>query len=75
MTSGGNFNKELLYENLAVLHNLRIVHQDIKPENIMLSYSFKKAVFIDFGLSTFVKEKIGQKTWTKFVGTINFCSQ
>lgn len=42
------------YENLAVLHKLSIVHQDIKPENIMYSPSFDRAIFIDFGLSRII---------------------
>ena len=53
------FNFDLLYWDLAVMHHLHLVHRDIKPENIMLSSSFKKLVYIDFGLSTFIKEEIG----------------
>ncbi len=34
----------------------------------MFSKNNNKYVFIDFGLSKFVKEDIGFKTWTKFVG-------
>lgn len=59
---------------MAVLHGLGIVHCDIKPENVMLSPHFKKAVFVDFGLSKLIGEKRGEKSRTMFVGTINFCS-
>ena len=57
------------------MHKLKIVHRDIKPENIMLSPSFRKPVFIDFGLSTIIKEEIGTKTYTDFVGSIKFASE
>ena len=69
-----NLNKDLLYWNLAVLPFLHIAHRDIKPDNMMLSPSFTKPVFIDFGLSTFVKEEIGHKSLSYFFGSINFCS-
>ncbi len=39
----------------------------------MLSPHHKKTVFIDFGLSKFIEEKIGFKSMTHFVGTLNFC--
>jgi serine/threonine protein kinase len=54
-----SFNSEVLYYNLAILHSYHIVHCDIKPENIMLSPTFRKAVFIDFNLSKMIKENIG----------------
>ena len=69
-----HINAPLLYWNLALLHYLHIVHIDIKPENIMLSPTYRKPVFIDFGLSKIVKEKVGFKTLTSYAGTINFCS-
>ena len=57
-----------------MLHKLHIVHQDIKPDNIMMSPTFQKLVFIDFGLSTFIKEKIGKKKLTFYVGTAEYWS-
>lgn len=56
------------------MHRLRLVHMDIKPENIMLSPGHRKPVFIDFGLSRFVAEDLGEKSRTRFYGSINFCS-
>ena len=38
----------------------------------MLSPSFRKPIFLDFGLSTIIKEEVGIKTETNFVGSINF---
>ena len=68
------FKPEQLYESLALMHKLHIVHQDIKPENIMYSPSKNRMVFIDFGLSTVIKEDIGMKKMTEFVGNIEHCS-
>ena len=70
-----HLNSNLLYWNLAIMHKLKIIHRDIKPENIMLSPSYRKPVFIDFGLSTIIKEEIGIKTFTSFAGSMNFASE
>jgi serine/threonine protein kinase len=59
LVKGHNLNSNLLLWNLALMHQLRIVHLDIKPENIMLSPSFRKPVFIDFGFSSLIEEQIG----------------
>jgi len=56
------------------MHRFNIVHFDIKPENIMFSPTFKKAVFIDFGLSEIIKESFGHKSLFKFRGTLEYCS-
>jgi len=37
--------------NLLKMHSLKIVHRDIKPANFMHSRTFKRPVFIDFGLT------------------------
>jgi serine/threonine protein kinase len=42
-----------------MMHLLKIVHTDIKPDNIMFSKAFNKLVFIDFGLSDIIKQKMG----------------
>ena len=34
----------------------------------------EKMIFLDFGLSRFVKEDIGEKTLSRFVGTVNIAS-
>ncbi|MFN6537655.1 MAG: protein kinase domain-containing protein [Nostoc sp. EkiNYC01] len=51
--------REILINLLPVLeqvHNQRIVHRDIKPDNIILRHRDRKAVLIDFGA---VRESMG----------------
>ena len=72
-TNENPINTEDMYRSLAILHKLRIVHQDIKPDNIMFSPSKKKMVFVDFGLSQIIQEELGKQTITSYVGSINFC--
>lgn len=64
-----------LLQNLKVLHSLKIVHKDIKPENILYSESLSRFVFADFGISHAVAEGPTEKTRTNFAGTIEYCSE
>ncbi len=41
------------------MHKLNITHNDIKPQNILYSPTYKKLVFIDFGMSTLNVQKLG----------------
>lgn len=41
----------------------------------MFSPTFKKNVFIDFGGSEALKETLGEKTMSRFVGTASYCSE
>ena len=43
-----------LKQALLRLHKFKIIHFDIKPDNICFSQTFNKYVFIDFGLSKLV---------------------
>ncbi len=43
------------------MHNFYIVHCDIKPENVMLSPSYHKLVFVDFGFSDILKKNPGKR--------------
>ncbi len=56
------------------MHALRIVHCDIKPQNIAFSPHFGKVIFIDFGLTRIIKERVGEKTTTAFMGTYLYVS-
>jgi len=50
-----------LIQALQVVHDCGVIHQDIKPQNIMVSNT-GEYVFIDFGISRrIVKDKNGQK--------------
>lgn len=62
-------------DNLYTMHSFRIIHGDIKLENIMWSPNHKKNVFIDFGLSKLIKEKPGEMTFTFYFGTYLYCSE
>ncbi len=54
--------EENLIENMRIMHILKIIHRDIKPNNIMWSNEFQKPVFIDFGQTSFITETIGFRT-------------
>ncbi|XP_042597830.1 receptor-interacting serine/threonine-protein kinase 1-like [Cyprinus carpio] len=40
-------------EGLLYLHSKDIVHQDLKPDNIMVEHQTHRAVIIDLGLAKF----------------------
>lgn len=67
-------NEQKLIENMKKMHLLQIVHRDIKPDNLMWSEEYQTPVFIDFGVTTFIKERLGYKSMTRFAGTIGFVS-
>ena len=60
------------FENLKTMHQLKIVHRDIKEKNIGWSPSLKKWVFLDFGFTTCLEENFGEQTKTEFIGTIGY---
>ncbi|XP_014680785.1 PREDICTED: PAS domain-containing serine/threonine-protein kinase-like isoform X2 [Priapulus caudatus] len=55
---------------VAYLHNLGIIHRDIKDENIILNEEFH-CKLIDFGAAAYLKPG---KLFNKFFGTIEYCS-
>ena len=79
----GNFSEEevedLLIDILPILehiHNLRIIHRDIKPDNIIIRKSDGKPILIDFGI---MKEKVGtqlrsSKSSSVILGTPGYMS-
>jgi Protein kinase domain len=49
-----------LLKGLSYIHSLKLVHCDLKPENIMMkSYSRAEVKIIDFGSSCFVHDNLG----------------
>ena len=64
--------KNELFLNLKTMHTLRIVHRDVKEVNIGWSEKFEKWVFLDFGFTTCLRESIGEKSQTKFIGTFKY---
>ena len=63
-----------LKRKLHKMHSFHFIHLDIKPQNILYSNFRKDFVFIDFGYSEMVKEKLGFKTLTNFAGTLGYCA-
>ncbi|GAB0097562.1 PAS domain-containing serine/threonine-protein kinase [Sergentomyia squamirostris] len=52
------------------LHGLKILHRDIKDENIIIDHNFHVKL-IDFGSATFMEEG---KLFSTFFGTTEYCS-
>lgn len=67
--------EEDLKYGLRILHSLQICHCDIKPDNIMYCPRLKRVVYVDFGLARVVKEEIGYKSLTYFVGTYMYSGE
>lgn len=57
------------------MHSIGFVHVDIKPANIAYSHYHNSYVFIDFGISKIIKQKLGEKKNMKFEGTLAYCSE
>ena len=45
-----------ILEGVEYLHMNKIIHQDLKPNNIIMSVDKKKVKIIDFGISTRLNE-------------------
>lgn len=73
ITNLSDFRLRMLY-CLRVMHSFGLIHKDIKPDNIAYSPSLKDFVFIDFGVSEWVREQPGCKTFTYREGTFLYMS-
>lgn len=58
---------------LKTNHSFKLIHQDIKFDNIGYSKLYKKYIFIDYGYSDIITEELGNRTMTGFKGTMQFC--
>jgi serine/threonine protein kinase len=63
----------LLKLNLKKLHELKVVHCDIKASNLVYSKNFKAPVLLDFGFSKVLHTGPGTPTKTKYVGSLETC--
>ncbi|XP_027078790.1 serine/threonine-protein kinase STY13-like [Coffea eugenioides] len=57
-------------KGLSYLHSQKIVHRDVKPENILLDKEGRRAKIIDFGVSRFEDLNPGQMTSAQ--GTVGY---
>jgi serine/threonine protein kinase len=54
---------------VRVLHKLKIIHKDIKPDNILFSHRYNNFVMTDFGISHSLYEECGHLSYTYQDGT------
>lgn len=59
-------------EKLEVMHNCGLIHNDLKPQNIMTNYNSNSIFLIDFGLSFNFNQV--SKHYYSFKGTPYFAS-
>lgn len=57
------------------MHTFGLIHKDIKPSNIAYSRLIGDLVLLDFGVTSPIREQIGEKTLTHREGTLRFMSR
>lgn len=64
-----------LADALQSLHEVGVVHRDVKPENIIVRPDGSHAVLLDLGLAQLADEVEGRLTRTRqFIGTLRYAS-
>ena len=66
-----------ILNRIEKMHNLDIIHRDVKPSQFLLTHDQKKVYLVDFGLSTFYRSEGKHrkfKTKCGFKGSIIFSS-
>lgn len=58
---------------VRVMHCFELIHKDIKPDNILYN-SYGTVVLADFGISTYVAQQVGEKSFSFREGTQGFMS-
>jgi len=48
-------------KGLVYIHTMRIVHRDVKPENILVSYDLRQVKLIDFGYAEYLDRRWWQR--------------
>lgn len=61
-------------EAAHALHEVAVLHRDIKPDNIMVTLEGSRAVLMDLGLAQLADEVQGVTKSRTFVGTIRYSS-
>ncbi len=62
-----------MVERLELMHNCGLVHNDIKPQNMMAHFKQNQVILIDFGL-TMNQNAVGKNVSYSFKGTPYFAS-
>lgn len=60
---------------VKIAHFFRLIHYDIKPENICFSPKQDRLVFIDFGFSEFSSVELGEMQMMSFKGSFFYASK
>ena len=66
-----------ILNRIEKIHNLDIIHRDVKPSQFLLTHDQKKVYLVDFGLSTFYRSEGKHrsfKTKCRFKGSVIFSS-
>ncbi len=64
-----------LSETISEIHRKKVIHKDIKPENIIINHQEKNIKIIDFGISTRLsKEETKWSSPNLFQGSIQYIS-
>jgi eukaryotic-like serine/threonine-protein kinase len=61
----------MILEGIKDIHAARVIHRDLKPQNIHINLTTFKPHIIDFGLSLLLDDKVTAKSY-KRCGTMGY---